>query len=249
MTLVIKMKTGKQSLSVFIDESGSMTKTDITYNRYFVIALLFTQDSQKIKRHFKKGIAKLMKFEKYKNIFTNNGEIKGKEVSESRKNALYNRIMKHCKDDFEIGIIVLDNNYTTDELVQNHARAFNYLIKMYMDKWFRNSSKYKENISDMHLIVDNQNIATDAKYTLDGYLNQDLTLMNPLCDRFHVAYMDSKHNPMVQLIDFISNSFYRNIAKRDRESIANIKLLRECLCGQRFFDFSQSKDTKLFLDT
>jgi hypothetical protein len=242
------METIKRSLSVFIDESGSITKTNVSHNKYFIIALLFTQNSQKINRYFKKGIAKLMKVKKYKDSFVKNGEIKGNEVPESKKKDIYDRIIRHCKNDFEIGIIVLENNYTTDKFIQNHARAFNFLIQKYMDNMFRNLSKYRENISNIHLIVDNQNIATDAKYTLDGYLNQHLTIVDPLCDHFHVDYTDSKQSPMVQFIDFISNSFYRNIEKRDRESIVNIKLLMDYLCGQRFIDFSVNKDTSLLLD-
>ena len=32
----------------------------------------------------------------------------------------------------ELGIIVLDNNYTTDRFIENHARSFNYMIQTYL---------------------------------------------------------------------------------------------------------------------
>lgn len=238
----------KSFLTAFIDESGSITKTDIEHNRYFIIAILFTRNSDRIKRYFKKGIASLMKKDKYKKLMENNGEIKGSEVSETKKNKIYDRILRNCKGDFEIGIIVLDNTYTTKEFIKNHARTFNYITQLFLNNSFRNCSMFKNTVSDMHLIIDEQNIATDAEYTLDGYLNQHLTVLDPLCNHFDVMYSDSKNHALIQLIDFVSNTFYRNIEKHDKTSIQNIKLFQDCLCGKRIFDFSTNHDTKLFLD-
>lgn len=242
------METAKKHLTAFIDESGSITKTDVEHHRYFIIAILFTRNAKRIKRYFQKGIASLMQDTRYKKMMDSNGEIKGSEVSETKKNEIYDRIIRNCKDDFEIGIIVLDNNYTTKEFIRNHARTFNYITQMFLDKSFRNYSRYKNTVSDMRLIIDEQNIATDAEYTLDGYLNQHLTVINPLCNHFDVMYADSKNHALIQLIDFISNTFYRNIQKHDRTSIQNIKLFQNNICGGRFFDFSTDHDTKLYLD-
>ena len=242
------MEIDKKDLIAFVDESGSITKTDVEHHKYFVIGILFTRNSKRLKRYFKKGIASLMKSEKYKKLMEDNGEIKGSEVSETKKNNVYDRIVRNCKDDFEIGIIVLDNNYTTREFIKNHARTFNYITQMFLDNSFRNCSKYKGTVNDMHLIIDEQNIATDAEYTLDGYLNQHLTLINPLCNHFDVVYSDSKNHALIQMIDFICNTFFRNIEKHDKTSIQNIKLLQDNLCSGRFFDFSTNHDTKLFLE-
>lgn len=238
----------KEDLTAFIDESGSITKTDIEHHRYFVIAILFTRESKKLKRYFKKGIASLMQDDKYKKIMKRNGEIKGSEVSETKKSKIYNRIIRNCKNDFEIGIIVLDNEYTSRDFIKNHARAFNYITQMFFDNSFRTCSKYKSTVNNMHLIIDEQNIATDAAYTLDGYLNQHLTLIEPICSHFNVTYSDSKNHVLIQLIDFISNTFYRNIEKHDITSVQNVRLLQDNLCGGRFFDFSTNHDTQLFLD-
>lgn len=242
------MNKDKTFLTAFIDESGSITKTDIEHNKYFIIAILFTRNSKKIKRYFRKGIASLMKDNKYKDIMNTDGEIKGSKVSETKKNKIYDRIIRNCKEDFEIGIIVLDNSYTTNEFIKNHARTFNYITQMFFNNSFRNCSRYKNTITDMHLIIDEQNIATDADYTLEGYLNQHLTVINPICNHFDVKYADSKQHDLIQLIDFISNTFYRNIEKHDRTSIQNIKLFQDNICGGRFFDFSTNHDTKLLLD-
>lgn len=238
----------REDLTAFIDESGSITKTDIEHHKYFVIAILFTRNSIKLKRYFRKGISWLIKSKKYRNLLLANGEIKGSEVSETKKKHIYERIVNNCKEDFEIGIIVLNNSYTTKEFIKNHARTFNYLIQVFLDNLFRRNSEYRGSIGDMHMIIDEQNIATDAEYTLDGYLNQQLTVFNPLCNHFDVMYSDSKNHLLIQLIDFISNTFYRNLEKHDRTSIQNINLLMDNLCGCKIFDFSTEHDTKLFLD-
>ena len=59
----------------------------------------------------------------------------------------------------------------------------------------------------------------------------------PLCAHFHVAYVDSKNTPLIQFIDFTSNSFYRNLEKHDRTGIENIKLLINCVCGKDYLIF------------
>ena len=91
---ILQLNDKKQDLSVFIDESGSITKTDISHNQYFIIAILFTRNSEKIKTQFRRCISKLIKNEKFKNILSKNGEIKGSEVSETKKKPIYDRILE-----------------------------------------------------------------------------------------------------------------------------------------------------------
>lgn len=237
-----------EDLSMFIDESGSITKTDISYNRYFIIAILFTRKYGRLQRYFRKGIASLIQNPKYKTMLEENGEIKGNKLSETKKKPIYDCIIRNCADDFELGIIVLDNNYTTNEFIKNHARTFNYILQLYLDNMFRHCSKYAKNTRDMRILLDEQNISTDAKYTLGDYLEQHFTVLNPLCNSVDVKYTDSKNHSMIQLIDFISNTFYRNLEKHDRTSIETVKMLLPYVCGGKIFDFSTNHDTKLLLD-
>lgn len=83
------MDKEKFDLSVFIDESGSITKTNISHNKYFIIAVLFTRNSKKLKTQFRRGISSLIKKKKYSEILLKNGEIKGSEVSEKKKKHTY----------------------------------------------------------------------------------------------------------------------------------------------------------------
>ena len=238
----------QKTIYVYVDESGSITKTNISNNRYFVIAMIFTDDPVAVRRLYKNRISKMMrKNDKYKDMIINKKEIKGSDISETTKRDVYNHVCKHVSDKMELGIIVLDNNYTTDRFIENHARSFNYMLQTYLDSYFRKHSKYMTGKGKIEFIIDEQNIATGAKYDLSGYLNQQLTLKNPICDIFNVEYTDSKNEKLVQLADFVANSFYRNIEKKNMESRENVSMWLPMLCNGDIFDFSESHDIALNL--
>ena len=240
--------TQEKTLYVYVDESGSITKTNISNNRYFVIAMVFTDDPVKIRRLFKKKISQMMKRnEKYKDMIYSKKEIKGSDISETTKRNVYKHILENGSEKLELGLIVLDNEYTTDRFIENHARTFNYLIQTYLDSCFRNHSKFMKGHGKIQLIIDEQNIATGADYELCGYLNQQLTLKNPICDLFDDAYMDSKNEKLVQLADFVANTFYRNIEKNNQESKETVGMWIHTLCNGDVFDFSDSHDISLNL--
>jgi hypothetical protein len=50
----------------------------------------------------------------------------------------------------------------------------------------------------IEFVIDEQNVATGAKYELCEYLNQQLTLKNPICDIFDVSYLDSRNEKLIQ---------------------------------------------------
>ena len=51
----------EKTLYVYVDESGSITKTNISNNRYFVIAMIFTDDPMVIRRLYKKKVSQIWK--------------------------------------------------------------------------------------------------------------------------------------------------------------------------------------------
>lgn len=241
-------ETQEKTLYVYVDESGSITKTNISNNRYFVIAMVYTDDPIAIRRLFKKKISQLMKKNnKYRDMIQLKKEIKGSDISETIKKEVYKHILEHGSEKIELGLIVLDNEYTTDKFIENHARSFNYMIQTYLDSCFRKHSKFMNGFGKIEFIIDEQNIATGAEYELCGYLNQQLTLKNPICDLFNVSYMDSKNEKLVQLADFVANTFYRNIEKKNQESRETVGMWMHTLCNGDIFDFSESHDIRLNL--
>ena len=49
------------------------------------------------------------------------------------------------------------------------------------------------------------------------------------------------------MADFVANSFYRNIEKKNQESKTTVGMLKSFLCNGDVFDFSESRDIKLLL--
>lgn len=247
-TCMDKRDEDTKKVYVYVDESGSITKTNISNNRYFVIAMLFTEEPEVVRRLFKKKISQLMrKNAKYKNMILSNKEIKGSDISETIKKQVYEHILKYASDKIEVGLIVLDNQYTKEKFIENHARTFNYMLQVYLDSCYRKHSKFMSGTGQMEFVVDEQNIATMAKYGLEEYLNQQLTICNQLCDTFVVRYTDSKNEKLVQLADFVANTFYRNIEKNNEESKANVGMWIPTLCNKDVFDFSKYHDIRLNL--
>ena len=239
-------ETEEKCLYVFIDESGTITKTNISNNRYFVIAMVFTDNPVRIRRLYKSKISQMMrKNEMYRDMIKNNHEIKGSDISETTKAPIYEHILKNASGDIELGLIVLDNEYASDKFIENHARSFNYLIQTYLDSCFRNHSKYMSGVGKIKFVIDEQNIATGAKYELEGYLNQQLTFLRPICSEFEVEYTDSKNEKIVQLADYVANTFYRNIEKKIKESRETVKMWKPFLCHGDIFDFSEKHDIEL----
>lgn len=228
-----------RDITVFIDESGSIPKEPCKGNNYFIITLLCVEDCnmEHIKKIFKNSRLKIAKKkDELMNELKNNKEIKGSMVSEKDKSIIYSKVMDKCSDKFELAIIVLDCLKTTEAFKANSSRAFNYLIKTYLNSHFRHCSKYK-NINSIKFIIDERNVATGSKYTLREYLNTELNLIETFTNQdIDVHYYDSKKYLLLQMADFISNTFYRKIQK-NIDDFGNVDLLLKQTCKGKTFKF------------
>lgn len=233
---------GENNITVFIDESGTICKGEIDKPDYFIITLLFVEDERLdyVKKLFKKYRLKVArKKEKLINELKEKGEIKGSEVSEREKSNIYIKLLEKCKDDFELAVIVLDNSKVSAKFKSNSSRVFNYLIKQYLECYFKRFSKYKS-LNSIKFIIDERNVVTESKYTLEEYLNTELNLMNDFSQTdIKVGYFDSKNYLLLQMADFISNTFYRKFQKNDNSN--NVELLLTSTCKGQIFKFPLGK--------
>lgn len=157
-------------------------------------------------------------------------------VSEKEKSVIYNKIIEKCSDKFELVIIVLDCSKATESFRANSARAFNYLIKTYLSTHFKKYSQYKE-LNSIKFIIDERNVATGSKLTLKEYLNTELNLMEKFSNEdIEVDYFDSRKYLLLQMTDFIANTFYRKIQKNVND-FGNIDLLKKQICSGKIFEF------------
>ena len=233
---ISSMGAHMDTISVFVDESGSIKKGPLGTPDYFVISLIFTDNEKFLKRVFtKKRLKQLTEAEK--NVLRESKEIKGSEMSENRKAPIYASLIEKCAENLEIGVVVLDLKHADDRLKQVSSRAFNFLIARYLSKWYKVHSKFKDARS-IHFFVDERNVATGAKFTLEEYLNTEYNIEDPICDGdISVHYLDSKNRNLIQLADFVANTFYRAYKKNDPDARNNVRVLEGALCNGKVFYF------------
>lgn len=224
------------SLTAFVDESGSIKKGALRQKDFFVIAMIFTDNERFLNKVFKRKRLQILDEEERK-ILSETKEIKGSDISESRKNKIYSALVEKCGENLEVGVIVLDLKCADDRLKQVSSRAFNFLIARYLSKWYSPHSKFNA-AHDISFFVDERNVATGAKYTLEEYLNTEYNIEDPICEgNISVHYLDSKNRYLIQLADFIANTYYRAYKKNDPDARTNLELLKDVLCNRKVFYF------------
>lgn len=200
-------------INMYIDESGSIHPTSQKLNRYFVIGIVIPKDSKKLKRIYKifirKNFNKLNKLDTDGKMFSKDGhfvELKGCCMDKSMKLSF---IDFFCKNNlFEVRYIILDNNLLEEKFIKNKARTFNYLMKIFL---INSIQKQYINDKEIFLQIDERNVKTDSKYSLEDYLNQELLLNDNLIDNVQVQYFDSSQNCFIQIADVFSNIMYSNL--------------------------------------
>lgn len=66
----------------------------------------------------------------------------------------------------------------------------------------------------LFLHIDERNVKTGSKYSLEDYLNQEMVLNAEFVDSVQVKYYDSAQNPLIQIADVFSNIMYSNLMTR-----------------------------------
>lgn len=225
-------------ITVFIDESGTIPHTIGEHDNFFVIALLFTDNANFLKKVYKQERLKVInKNTRLQKLLLDNKEIKGSEISETQKRPIYKALAKKCGAHFEIGIILLDLQNSNEHFRGNSSRAFNFLIKRYLATYFKGHSKFKD-FDTINFVIDERNVATGAKFMLQEYLNIELNLIDKFCDQeIIVRYFNSNKFHLLQLSDFLANTYHRFYQKNNAESRDNLDILKGFLCCSSEYRF------------
>ena len=200
-------------INMYIDESGSIHPTSQKLNRYFVIGIVIPKGSKKLKRVYKtfirKNIDALKELDVEGKMFNQEGnfiELKGSSMDKPMK---LNFINFFCQNNLlEVRYIILDNNLLDERFIKNKARTFNYLLKIFLINSIK--KKYIKD-KEIFLQIDERNVKTESKYSLEDYLNQELLLNDNLIDNVQVQYFDSSQNCFIQIADVFSNIMYSNL--------------------------------------
>jgi len=211
-------------INLYIDESGSITNK-VTYlnQQYFIISIIKVNNEKVLKKNLKRFISKnlktLQKIDNENKMFVNNkfNELKGASLNRALKVEFVQSITKD--NSIEIFYIKLFNNKVNELFVSNKARAFNYLLKLFFEHQLKNGNLIDE---EYFLQIDERNIKTQAKMTLEDYLNTELILnYNLLTKNLHVKYFDSSNNRFIQVADVFANIFYSECLRNSYSELFN----------------------------
>ena len=200
-------------INMYIDESGSIHPTSEKLNRYFIIGIIIPKDSTRLKKVYKtfirKNINNLKELDTDGKMFSKDGrfiELKGSSMNKVMK---INFINFFCKNNlFEVRYIILDNNLLEERFIKNKARTFNYLLKIFL---INSIKKNYINDDQIFLQIDERNVKTDSKFSLEDYLNQELLLNDNIIENIKVQYFNSSQNCFIQIADVFSNIMYSNL--------------------------------------
>ena len=200
-------------MEIYIDESGSVHPTNKRLNRYFIIGIILPNDKKKLLRTYKlfvrKNYNELSKIDKENKMFDENGKFK------ELKGSCFNKDMKlkfmdffFQKQEFKVGYIILDNSKLQERFISNKTRKFIYLLKLFLT--YAIQKKYISN-QKLFLNIEEKNVKTESKYSLEDYLYQELCLNLNIIQNANAKYYDSAQNKLIQVADVFSNIMYSNL--------------------------------------
>lgn len=200
-------------MNFYMDESGSVHPASGALNRFFIIGIVMLEDDQKLRRVYKifvrKNFERLKMLDKEKRMFNRKGkfmELKGSCFDRKMKIEFMRFFGQNNL--FKVGYIILDNNRLQEKFISNKTRTFNYLLKLFLV-----SCAQRKYILDKRIFlhIDERNVRTDSRFSLEDYLNQELVLNLDLFQNVKARYYDSAQNELIQVADVFSNIMYSNI--------------------------------------
>lgn len=197
-------------MNLYIDESGSI---NATRNKNFIISVVIPTDTKKLSKVHKRFVSKYMdrlkELDENNKMFTEDGDFKELKGSCFDKEMKLNFLNYFCRNDLlKIRYIILNNEKLDSRFTKNKARTFNYLMKLFLTNTINKKIIKSENI---FLQIDERNVKTDSKFSLEDYLNQELVLHSNLVKDVKVEYFDSSNNRLIQIADVFSNIRYSDI--------------------------------------
>lgn len=221
---------------LYIDESGSMTTQYTNSDPYFVIAIVHTDNPDRLRVLYKRFVTKhreeLLAADKDSRMFKDGKfkELKGSALTPQLKKKF---ISYFCRENtLKLFYIVIDNQKINSNTYDNTARAFNYFLKVALSFFLS-----KKHLPDGKYSIqsDERNERTDTKYFLQNYLNTELRLNNTLSTDLQVKYFDSSKNKLIQVADVFANVCYSQL--RTSAYSDEFIQMKESGCLKFFFQF------------
>lgn len=225
-------------MSFYIDESGSITHSKQEHKRYFIIALVETNNPSKVKRVFRRAKTNFLKRHhgsRYDDLPRNNREIKGSRMPIKMKHYIFTQLSN--KTDIKMRYIIIDNFHLNKNMLNDVELCFNFVLcEFYKQMYSSNNNNRK-----LSLHIDERNCAVESLNTLGNYLKMELEF-NDYIDEFkECKYVDSEMSDLVQVADMVANTVHR--ACQDKKcSSANQEIVKQfCVHGNMYFPYRYNK--------
>ncbi len=197
-------------MTIYGDESGSITKYLNHDQPYFVVALVKVNDVKRMRSAFRKFVSSNLDELKWQDHNANKMfkdgeflELKGSQMNKKIESMFIEFFAENS--DIEVFYILVDNRNLNDDFLDNPSQAFNYVMCLNFKELF---SKGLIPPEECFLNLDERNEKARNVYFLENYLNTELPLEGYTDEHFHVQYFDSKDNVGVQIADVFSNILY-----------------------------------------
>lgn len=204
-------------MNIYVDESGSINN-QLPVGKDFIIALIVPTDKKSLTKAYKRFISsnhdELKRLDNNEKMFFNNKfkELKGSQFDRKMKKKFVKFFAKEKR--FELYYVHVKNSKLNDNICENTARAFNYILKLAVQYFITKKLFLDE---DYNFQLDERNEKTETRYFLENYLISELTLGNVTDKKFSVKYYDSSNNKIIQIADVLANIYYSNTLNGEYE--------------------------------
>lgn len=220
---------------LYIDESGSITKSTDPNKRFFIISAVYTDEPLKVRRVFRNAKVKFLNdhtSKQYEKLDVST-EIKGSEMNLIMKKFIFKELKE--KTDIRFHYLILDNNHLIPDLKDNVELCFNYTLCLFL-----RTMLVKYPVSSLFVKLDERNCTVKSLNSLGDYLRIELQIRTKLVGCFEACeYTDSKSSDLVQIADIVSNTVYR---ATNEDNSGNANLMKEYFTqGNMYFPYKHNQ--------
>ncbi|AYE38374.1 DUF3800 domain-containing protein [Companilactobacillus zhachilii] len=210
---------------IFVDESGSITRSIKPKYRYFVISMIETEEPYTVRRVFRKSKKNFI--EKHPSLKMDySREIKGSCMSVQMKKFIIRQLLE--KTDIKFHYIIIDNFHLNDRFHDNVELCFNFIIGNFLKRFLPKEYNDKYNLK---MTLDERNCTVPSLNSLKDYLKIEVCLKNNIIgDVSQCSYADSKEKDVLQVADIFANLVHRSCLAESKglgSSDGNCRLLKD----------------------
>ncbi|MBD3204455.1 DUF3800 domain-containing protein [Candidatus Woesearchaeota archaeon] len=181
---------------IYIDESGDLGVSK-KGSKYFIFSCVKI-DKEKTNKRFKR-IPKKIRQRKLKKKYKNCPELKFSNSSLLIREQFLTRV---AKLDLEIYSLIIKKSSTNKPLRDNLPILYNYLIKILLEKVFKNINNNKK----LYIFLD-KCMSPNQRQNFENYIKTEFFYLFEKLPNVIIKHQNSINNECLQVIDFVCGAF------------------------------------------